>query len=86
MFETGKTASTLIKEKGLAQISDLSDIEQMVSQSIQDNPDAVAQYLDGKASVIGFLIGQVMRASRGKANPKLVRELMQQHLDALRQP
>jgi aspartyl-tRNA(Asn)/glutamyl-tRNA(Gln) amidotransferase subunit B len=83
MFETGKSAQTIIEEKGLAQISDLDDIEQMVSTCIQDNPDAVAQYLDGKTNVIGFLIGQVMRASRGKANPKLVHKLMQQHLDSL---
>ncbi|MBN1581470.1 MAG: Asp-tRNA(Asn)/Glu-tRNA(Gln) amidotransferase subunit GatB [Anaerolineae bacterium] len=83
MFETGKSAPAIIKEKKLAQISDLGDIEQMVSQAIQDNPDAVTQYLNGKVSVIGFLIGQVMRASRGKANPQIVRERMQEQLDVL---
>ncbi|MBN1933315.1 MAG: Asp-tRNA(Asn)/Glu-tRNA(Gln) amidotransferase subunit GatB [Anaerolineae bacterium] len=84
MFESGESAPAIIKARGLAQISDASEIEQLVRRAIEDNTDAVEQYLNGKESVIGFLIGQVMRASRGKANPQVVRELMQRQLDARR--
>ncbi len=83
MFETGQPAPAIIKERGLAQISDRSDIDRLVAQAIRAHPDAVAQYLGGKANAAGFLIGQVMRASRGQANPQIVRELMQKQLDAL---
>ncbi len=85
MFTSGESASAIIRARGLAQISDADEIAQMVRRAIEDNADAVEQYLAGKESVIAFLIGQVMRASRGKANPQTVRELMQHQLDARRQ-
>jgi aspartyl-tRNA(Asn)/glutamyl-tRNA(Gln) amidotransferase subunit B len=84
MFQTAKSAQAIISEKGLAQISDRDALEDLVSQVIRDHPQPVAQYLHGKETIVGFLIGQVMRASQGKANPRVVRELMQAHLDALR--
>lgn len=84
MFESGESAPAIIQAKELAQISDASEIEQMVRQVFADNAGVVEQYLAGKESVIGFLIGQVMRASRGKANPQTVRELVQHQLDVRR--
>jgi aspartyl-tRNA(Asn)/glutamyl-tRNA(Gln) amidotransferase subunit B len=85
MFLTGQDASSIISEQGLAQISDIDTLAHLADEVIQDNPDPVAQYFSGKESVIGFLIGQVMRASRGKANPQVVRKLLQDRLDDLRQ-
>lgn len=84
MFRTNQPAHAIIARRGMAQISDLEDLERMVKEAIDQNPEVVGQYLKGKETTIGFLIGQVMRASRGKANPQRVRELMQKHLDALR--
>jgi aspartyl-tRNA(Asn)/glutamyl-tRNA(Gln) amidotransferase subunit B len=83
MFDNGKAAEAIIAEKGLAQVSNLGEIEGLVQQAIEDNPDPVAQYLSGKTSVFGFLMGQVMRASRGKANPQLVRQVLQRRLTGL---
>jgi aspartyl-tRNA(Asn)/glutamyl-tRNA(Gln) amidotransferase subunit B len=80
MFETGREAEAIIAEKGLAQISDVDALKELVAQVIRDHPGPVSQYLAGKASILGFFIGQVMRATRGKANPQIVRELLQMHL------
>lgn len=85
MFSSSQSAEAIIAARGLAQISSDADIEPLVNQVIQDNPDAVDQYLQGKETVKGFLVGQVMRASRGRANPQRVNEWMQARLDALRQ-
>jgi aspartyl-tRNA(Asn)/glutamyl-tRNA(Gln) amidotransferase subunit B len=85
MFRLRKPAEEIIADRGLAQISDASIIQDLVTQVVQDNPGPVAQYLGGKESVLGFFIGQVMRASRGKADPQIVRKLLASHLDALRE-
>jgi aspartyl-tRNA(Asn)/glutamyl-tRNA(Gln) amidotransferase subunit B len=84
MFATGKPAREIIQAQGLAQISDREALGAMVMDAIQGNPGPLQQYLDGKDSVLGFFVGQVMRASRGKANPHLVREMLKERLDALR--
>ena len=83
MFRTGKAAKEIIAAKGLSQISDRDAIASLVEKAIEENPGPVAQYLAGKASLFGFFIGQVMRASRGKADPQKVRQLLKQYLDAL---
>jgi aspartyl-tRNA(Asn)/glutamyl-tRNA(Gln) amidotransferase subunit B len=80
MYRTGKPAQEIIEERGLAQIGDKDQIGDLVSTVLEENPDPVLQYLAGKESVLGFLIGQVMRASRGKADPQLVRELLHERL------
>lgn len=80
MFDTGKTAAAIVKEKGLEQISDAGELERIVEQVIADNPDPVADYRNGKKQAIGFLVGQVMKATRGKANPQLVNELLRKKL------
>jgi aspartyl-tRNA(Asn)/glutamyl-tRNA(Gln) amidotransferase subunit B len=84
MFATGATATAIIKEQGLAQIRDAGQIEGLVEQVLADNPGPVSQYLAGKESVLGFLMGQVMRASQGKADPQLVRGLLREHLQSAR--
>jgi aspartyl-tRNA(Asn)/glutamyl-tRNA(Gln) amidotransferase subunit B len=84
MFRTGKSAQEIIDAHGLAQIHDEDQIADLVSRVIQDHPEPVSQYLSGKESVLGFLIGQAMRASRGKADPQAVRRLLRERLQALR--
>ena len=82
MYETGRTAATIVEADGLAQIDDESQIAALIGQVVAANADAVAQYRGGKASTFGFLVGQVMKAARGKANPRRVNELLKQTLDA----
>ncbi|WP_353249618.1 Asp-tRNA(Asn)/Glu-tRNA(Gln) amidotransferase subunit GatB [Salinisphaera sp. T31B1] len=79
----GESADAIIADRGLKQITDSSAIEAFVDAAITDNPDQVQQYLDGKTKILGFLVGQVMKASKGKANPKEVNQLMVAKLDAL---
>jgi aspartyl-tRNA(Asn)/glutamyl-tRNA(Gln) amidotransferase subunit B len=80
MFQTGKGASDIITEKKLNQISDASEIEGVVKQVVADNAGAVADYASGKQRALTFLIGQVMKATRGRANPSVVREIIMQEL------
>ena len=80
MFNTGREADTIIKEKGLSQISNIQEIGEAVSQVIQANAQAVADYRAGKDQAVKFLIGQVMKATRGRADPKLASELIREKL------
>jgi aspartyl-tRNA(Asn)/glutamyl-tRNA(Gln) amidotransferase subunit B len=80
MFATGKDAATIVDEKGLKQITDTGAIEGAVDDIIAANPDNVAQYKGGNQKVIGWFVGQVMKATQGKANPKLVNELLRKKL------
>jgi aspartyl-tRNA(Asn)/glutamyl-tRNA(Gln) amidotransferase subunit B len=80
MFETGRPALQIVQEKGLAQISDVEELARIVEQVIAENPDPVAEYLGGKEPVLRFLVGQVMKATRGKANPRLVNKLLKEKL------
>lgn len=76
MLEEEKTAENLAKEMNLLQVSDTGFIEPIVEEVINDHPDEVQRYKEGKKGLIGFFIGQVMQRSQGKANPNLVRELI----------
>jgi len=80
MWETGKDAAAIVEEKGLKQISDTGAIEAIVDEIIAASPDNVAQYQGGNQKVIGWFVGQVMKASQGKANPKVVNELLRKKL------
>ena len=84
MFKTGKSAQAVVEELGLVQISDSGELEAAASQAIADNPQAVADYLAGKETAAKFLVGQVMKATRGKANPSVVSELIIEQLDAMK--
>lgn len=75
-FETGKMPKEIVREKGLSQITDTSEIEAIVMQVVEEHPGPAQDYRDGKKKAIGFLVGQVMRATRGKANPQLVNQIL----------
>ncbi len=80
MYRTGRSAHEIISERGLRQITDTQQIEQEVTQVITTNTQAWADYKAGKPSALNFLVGQVMKATRGRANPKLVNELLKEKL------
>ncbi len=80
MFETGDAPSTVMEREGLKQISDSGALEKIIEEVLAGNPKQVEQYKSGKTAVIGFLVGQVMKASRGQANPAAVNELLKKQL------
>ena len=80
MWEKGGSPGPIVEERGLVQISDTSELDDAVARVIADNPDPVAKVKAGDPKPIQFLMGQVMRASRGKANPKLVQQLLRDQL------
>jgi aspartyl-tRNA(Asn)/glutamyl-tRNA(Gln) amidotransferase subunit B len=81
MYATGKLPDAIVQEKGLVQISDTAQLEQIIAQVIADNPGPVEQYRGGKTKTFGFFVGQVMKATQGKANPQVVTQLLKQKLD-----
>ena len=80
MFRTGDDPSDIIERLGLWQLSDTNDLEDIASHIITENPKAVEDYKKGKDASLQFLVGQVMKESRGKANPKVVRGIMEKLL------
>ena len=80
MFETGKSPAAIVQEKGLAQVSDTGAIEKFCDEAIATNPKSVADYKAGKVAALNALKGQVMKLSKGKANPTLVGEILEQKL------
>jgi len=85
LAETGKSPKKLVEERGLLQVSDREELASLVERVLQNHPQEVQKYLDGKEQIVGFFMGQVMRESRGKANPKLVNELLRERLAELKQ-
>ena len=81
VVSTGRDVDAIIEEKGLRQVSDAGAIEALVEQVIADNPDKVADYRGGKTKLAGWFVGQVMKASGGKANPRAVNEALRARLD-----
>jgi aspartyl-tRNA(Asn)/glutamyl-tRNA(Gln) amidotransferase subunit B len=77
---SGDPPGLLVEREGLAQVSDTGELEQMIREVLEANPEQVATYKGGKTTVIGWFVGQVMRQSRGKANPQMVKELLEQQL------
>jgi aspartyl-tRNA(Asn)/glutamyl-tRNA(Gln) amidotransferase subunit B len=82
MIETGKDAKVIIKENNLAQISDGASLNTIMEEVIAENPKSVADYKSGKLNALMFLVGQLMRKSKGKANPKVAQEILRERLDA----
>jgi aspartyl-tRNA(Asn)/glutamyl-tRNA(Gln) amidotransferase subunit B len=76
MFTSRKNAETIVREKGLVQITDEGEIAKLVKDVLAKNPSSVADYRGGKAQALGFLVGQVMKLTKGKANPKVVNTLL----------
>ena len=82
MFETGKAAAEIVEEKGLQQVTDSGAIEGVVDQIIADNAGQVENYRAGNEKVIGWFVGQVMKATEGKANPQMVNQVLREKLKA----
>ena len=80
LFENPKSPMEIVKEKGWIQISDEGEIKQIVEQIIKDNPQSVSDYKAGKDRALGFLVGQAMKATKGKANPQLLNKLFIEEL------
>jgi aspartyl-tRNA(Asn)/glutamyl-tRNA(Gln) amidotransferase subunit B len=80
MFRTGKAASEIVAEKKLSQMSDSSELREVVRQVMADNPKAASDYKAGKQQALTFITGQVMKATRGRANPALVKDILLQEL------
>ena len=84
MFHTGRPPQQIVEESDMAQISDVESVRTAVDEAIEGNPEAVADYLGGKETAKRFLVGQVMRVTKGKANPQLVGKLVDGKLESLR--
>ena len=81
MYATGRAADEIVAAEGLARIDDAAAIEAHVADVIRANAKAVAQYREGKHQTFGFLVGQVIKATGGKANPTMVKDLLKKTLD-----
>jgi aspartyl-tRNA(Asn)/glutamyl-tRNA(Gln) amidotransferase subunit B len=80
MYQTGDPPAMIVKEKGWVQILDAGEIERVIEKVIQANPKLVEDYQNGKEKVFGFLVGETMKETKGKANPKLVNDLLRKKL------
>jgi aspartyl-tRNA(Asn)/glutamyl-tRNA(Gln) amidotransferase subunit B len=81
IWTTGKEVDDIIKEEGLEQVTDDKEIESMIDEVIENNPQQLEQYRSGKDRLFGFFVGQVMKASQGKANPKQVNDILKSKLE-----
>ncbi|HLZ19657.1 MAG TPA: Asp-tRNA(Asn)/Glu-tRNA(Gln) amidotransferase subunit GatB, partial [Smithellaceae bacterium] len=80
MYKTGKTPKDIIAEKGMVQITDEGELTKTITAIIEANPKQLADYRSGKDKLFGFFVGQVMKATQGKANPQLVNDLLKKML------
>jgi len=80
MFATGKSAGAIVEERGLVQVSDTGEIDRVIDEVIAANPNQLEHYRAGKETLFGFFVGQIMKASKGKANPKIVNERLKEKL------
>jgi len=81
VFKTGKSPEEIIKEEGLVQITDIEAIRKIVREVIKKNPSQLEQYRSGKDKLFGFFVGQIMRETQGKANPKIVNDILKEELN-----
>lgn len=84
MYKNGKTPDEIVEEKGLEQVSDEGEIAGIIDKVLAENTKQVEQYLGGKEKVAGFFVGQVMKATSGKANPGLVNKILKEKLEAMK--
>ncbi len=82
MFETGADATSIVEKKGLKQVTDAAEIEAVIDEVLAGQEARVAEYREGKTKLFGFFVGQIMKASSGSANPKVVNEILRRKLDA----
>ena len=83
MLLEGKPAAELVKQSGLTQISDESKLRELAKNILADSPEAIKKYKAGKTQALGFLVGEIMKATRGAANPKLVNQILISELDQI---
>jgi aspartyl-tRNA(Asn)/glutamyl-tRNA(Gln) amidotransferase subunit B len=81
MFRTGRDAALIVEEKGLSQVGGGEELEEIIDGVLEANGDKVAAYRGGKVKLFEFFVGQVMRATKGQADPSATRELLQKKLD-----
>ncbi|MGE5497395.1 MAG: Asp-tRNA(Asn)/Glu-tRNA(Gln) amidotransferase GatCAB subunit B, partial [Syntrophothermus sp.] len=84
MLNEDKDPAVIIKERNLLQITDTSELEGVIDRVIESNPKDVKEFLSGKEKVIGFFVGQIMKETKGKANPKAVNEILRNKLNTLK--
>ena len=80
MGRTGKPAKQIVEEKGLVQITDTDALDEVIIKIISNHPNEVQAYKNGKTKLLGFFVGQIMKETRGQANPKLANELLKAKL------
>ena len=76
MFSSGKSADTIVEEKGLKQISSSDELESIIDKIIQDNESQKKQFNEGNTKVLGWFVGQVMKETKGQANPSIVNKVI----------
>jgi len=84
MVNTGKNAQSIISERNLTQLSDVNELDTIATNVIVKNPQAVEDYKSGKKNALAFLIGQTMKATKGKANPKILTEIIKEKITGLK--
>ncbi len=80
MLDKGESPEKIVREKSLEQVTDMSSIEGAIDQVLAAHSQQVSEYRSGKEKVLGFLVGQVMKATKGKANPQIVNEILKKKL------
>ena len=80
MFETGKPPKTIVQERGLVQMTDIAQIRSVIEEVLKNNPDKITDYKNGKTKLMGYFVGEVMKKTQGKANPKMVNEILREKL------
>jgi aspartyl-tRNA(Asn)/glutamyl-tRNA(Gln) amidotransferase subunit B len=83
MFETGKEAKMIIEEEGLGQIADEESLKRVIEEVMRESPEAIQDFKKGKKKALGFLVGQVMKKTRGRANPGMVNKLLKRKLEGV---
>ena len=81
MFETGKPPRAIVQERGLVQMTDIAQIRAIIEEVLKNNPDKITDYKNGKIKLMGYFVGEVMKKTQGKANPKMVNEILREKLD-----
>ena len=76
MFETGKPPKAIVQERGLVQVTDIAQIQAVIEEVLKTNPDKITDYKNGKTKLMGYFVGEVMKKTQGKANPKMVNEIL----------
>ena len=84
MFGTGGDPESIAAEVGIVQVSNATEVEVVVDEVLSSNPEPVQDYLNGKHQVVGFLMGEVMKITKGQANPKVASQLVREKLEALK--